>query len=211
IITAARTTIGAEGNLVDPRPESSRHIRLETPVLTNDDLEKLRQQKLVEFQTITLPILFKKSGGPEAMEQELEELFIKADQAYEAGATLLILSDRGVDEEHVAIPALLAVSGLHHHFIRKGTRTKVSILLESAEPREVHHFAALLGYGAEGINPYLALRTIEDLIEQEDIVGVPYKKAEASYVNAVTDGIIKVLSKMGISTIQSYRGAQIFE
>src|SRR5690606_40789834 len=101
IITAARTTIGAEGNLVDPRPESSRHIRLETPVLTNDDLEKLRQQKLVEFQTITLPILFKKSGGPEAMEQELEELFIKADQAYEAGATLLILSDRGVDEEHV--------------------------------------------------------------------------------------------------------------
>lgn len=211
IITAARTTIGAEGNLVDPRPESSRHIRLETPVLTNDDLEKLRQQKLVEFQTITLPILFKKSGGPEAMEQELEELFIKADQAYEAGATLLILSDRGVDEEHVAIPALLAVSGLHHHFIRKGTRTKVSILLESAEPREVHHFAALLGYGAEGINPYLALRTIEDLIEQEDIVGVPYKKAEASYANAVTDGIIKVLSKMGISTIQSYRGAQIFE
>lgn len=211
IITSARTTIGAEGNLVQPGPECCRHIRLETPVLTNGQLEKLRQQTLPEFKAVTLPILFAKEGGHEAMEQELEALFLKADQAFEEGATLLVLSDRGVNRKFAAIPALLAVSGLHHHLIRKGTRTKVSILLESAEPREVHHFAALIGYGAEGINPYLALSSIEELINIEEITGVSFNEAEASYINAVTDGIIKVLSKMGISTIQSYRGAQIFE
>lgn len=211
IITAARTTIGAEGNLVQPGPESSRHIRLETPILTNAELEKLRHQQIPEFKAETLPIVFKKADGATAMESQLEDLFNRADQAIAKGAALLILSDRGVDKEHAAIPALLAVSGLHHHLIRKGTRIKMSILLESAEPREVHHFAALLGYGAEAINPYLAFRSIEDLVEKDDMDGVTYAEAEKSYVTAVTDGIIKVLSKMGISTIQSYRGAQIFE
>lgn len=211
IITAARTTIGAEGNLVQPGPESSRHIRLETPILTNAELEKLRHQQIPEFKAETLSILFKKADGAAAMESQLEDLFNRADGAIAKGAALLILSDRGVDKEHAAIPALLAVSGLHHHLIRKGTRIKMSILLESAEPREVHHFAALLGYGAEAINPYLAFRSIEDLVEQEDMDGVACAEAEKSYVTAVTDGIIKVLSKMGISTIQSYRGAQIFE
>lgn len=211
IITAARTTIGAEGNLVQPGPESSRHIRLETPILTNLQLEKLRQQKIEGFKAVTLPILFPKAGGPQAMEQELEALFIKADEAFKAGATLLILSDRGVNKEYAAIPALLAVSGLHHHLIRQGTRIKMSLLIETAEAREVHHFAMLLGYGAEGINPYLAFRSINELIAIDDITGIPFEEAEANYVNAVTDGIIKVLSKMGISTIQSYRGAQIFE
>ncbi|MFD1861597.1 glutamate synthase large subunit [Planococcus chinensis] len=211
IITAARTTIGAEGNLVQPDPDCCRHIRLESPVLSNGQLERLRQQQLPEFKAVTLPILFAKEGGAAAMEQELEALFDKADAAYEAGVTLLILSDRGVDKEHAAIPALLAVSGLHHHLIRKGTRTKLSILLESAEPREVHHFAALLGYGAEGINPYLALRSVEELALSGDLAGAAYAEAEERYISAVTDGIIKVLSKMGISTIQSYRGAQIFE
>lgn len=211
IITSARTTIGAEGNLVQPGPDCCRHIRLESPILSNGQLEKLRQQPFPEFKAATLPLLFAKAGGAQAMEQELEALFIKADGAFEEGATLLVLSDRGVDKEHAAIPALLAVSGLHHHLIRKGTRTKMSILLESAEPREVHHFAALLGYGAEGINPYLALRSVEELIASEDIVDATYSEAEERYINAATDGIIKVLSKMGISTIQSYRGAQIFE
>ncbi len=211
IITAARTTIGAEGNLVQPTPESSRHIRLETPVLTEAQLEKLRANPLSEFQTVTLPILFPVSGGAEAMEQRLDELFAEADAAYEEGAVLLILSDRGANKEYAAIPALLAVSGLHHHLIREGIRTKVSILLESAEPREVHHFAVLLGYGAEGINPYLAFDTIRHLVETKDIEPEDYQQAESGYIKAVTDGIIKVLSKMGISTIQSYRGAQIFE
>ncbi|MGX7594646.1 glutamate synthase large subunit [Planococcus plakortidis] len=211
IITAARTTIGAEGNLVDPKPESARHIRLETPVLLNAELERLRQQNLPEFKAVTLPILFTADGGAEAMEARLEAVFAEADKAIEQGATLVILSDRGVDKEHAAIPALLAVSGLHHHLIRKGTRTRMSILLESAEPREVHHFAMLIGYGAEGINPYLAFESIEDLVAKDDIQGMNVEQAEASYVQAVTDGIIKILSKMGISTIQSYRGAQIFE
>ncbi|MFP3324401.1 glutamate synthase large subunit [Planococcus sp. SIMBA_160] len=211
IITAARTTIGAEGNLVDPKPESARHIRLETPVLLNAELERLRQQNLPEFKAVTLPILFDADGGAEAMEARLEALFAEADEAVEKGATLVILSDRGVDSTHAAIPALLAVSGLHHHLIRQGTRTRMSILLESAEPREVHHFAMLIGYGAEGINPYLAFESIEELVAKDDIHGMNVEQAEASYVQAVTDGIIKILSKMGISTIQSYRGAQIFE
>ncbi|OED33511.1 glutamate synthase subunit alpha [Planococcus maritimus] len=211
IITAARTTIGAEGNLVDPKPESARHIRLETPVLLNAELEKLRQQNLPEFKAVTLPILFDADGGAGAMEARLEAVFAEADEAIEKGATLVILSDRGVDSTHAAIPALLAVSGMHHHLIRQGTRTRMSILLESAEPREVHHFAMLIGYGAEGINPYLAFESIEDLVEKDDIHGMNVEQAEASYVQAVTDGIIKILSKMGISTIQSYRGAQIFE
>ncbi|HSI66321.1 MAG TPA: glutamate synthase large subunit [Planococcus sp. (in: firmicutes)] len=211
IITSARTTIGAEGNLVDPKPESSRHIRLESPVLTNYELEKLRQQNVEGFKAVTLPILFSASGGAEAMVQELDALFAKADKALEEGATLIILSDRGADQENAAIPALLAVSGLHHHLIRQGARTQMSILLESAEPREVHHFALLLGYGAEGINAYLAFSSIKEMIENGEIPVGTFEQAEKSYVKAVTDGIIKVLSKMGISTIQSYRGAQIFE
>ncbi|ANU09761.1 glutamate synthase large subunit [Planococcus antarcticus DSM 14505] len=211
IITAARTTIGAEGNLVQPSPRSARHIRLETPVLTDLELEKLRQQNIADFKAATISILFSKNNGAEAMEQKLEAVFAEADQALKGGATLLVLSDRGVNEDYAAIPALLAVSGLHHHLIRQGTRTQMSILLESAEPREVHHFAALLGYGAEGINPYLAFDTIQNLIEIEDIPNAKFEEVEQTYVKAVTDGIIKVLSKMGISTIQSYRGAQIFE
>ncbi|MFC4713368.1 glutamate synthase large subunit [Planococcus dechangensis] len=211
IITAARTTIGAEGNLVQPTAESARHIRLETPILLNAEFERLRQQNLPEFQAVTLPILFDVDGGAQAMEARLEAVFAEADAAIEQGATLVILSDRGVNRERAAIPALLAVSGLHHHLIRQGTRTRMSILLESAEPREVHHFAMLIGYGAEGINPYLAFGSIEELVAKDDIHGMTIAQAEASYVNAVTDGIIKILSKMGISTIQSYRGAQIFE
>ncbi|WP_195914052.1 glutamate synthase large subunit [Planomicrobium sp. YIM 101495] len=211
IITSARTTIGAEGNLVQPEPESCRQIRLETPILTNAEMAKLRGQSSGVFQAVTLPILFQAEGGAESMERSLEQLFAKADEAVENGATLLVLTDRGAGREHAAIPALLAVSGLHHHLIRSGARTRTSILLESAEPREVHHFAVLLGYGAEGINPYLAFRTIGELTASGDIPAVSAEEAGANYIKAVTDGIIKVLSKMGISTIQSYRGAQIFE
>ncbi|AQQ53069.1 glutamate synthase large subunit [Planococcus lenghuensis] len=211
IVTATRTTIGREGNLVEPSMESCRHIRLETPILTNEQLETLRSHPVDDFKAITLPILFRANGGAEAMEQALEALFARADRAYKDGAVLLVLSDRGVNKKYAAIPALLAVSGLHHHLIRKGTRTKVSILLESAEPREVHHFAALIGYGAEGINPYLALRTVEELVKNGDLPGEDETEAKESYIQASTDGIVKVLSKMGISTVQSYRGAQIFE
>ncbi|SFG33192.1 glutamate synthase (NADH) large subunit [Halobacillus alkaliphilus] len=209
LITMVETTIGAEGNLVDPKPDSCRQIRLETPVLTNRQLEQLRQQSLEGFEARTLSILFEAKENK--MEQALDRLFEEADQAVEEGTTLLILSDRGVNENEAAIPALLAVSGLHHHLIRQGTRTKVSLLIESGEPREVHHHAALLGYGAEGINPYLAYETIRDLVDRGDIQVDSYEAAVQTYVKSATDGIIKVLSKMGISTIQSYRGAQIFE
>ncbi|PYZ96217.1 glutamate synthase large subunit [Alteribacter lacisalsi] len=210
LITMVQTTIGPEGNLVDPRPESCSHVRLKTPVVSNRQLETLRTYSENGFRSRTLSILFDASKESN-MEKALEELFEEADQAYEEGVNLIVLSDRGIDRKHAAIPALLAVSGLHHHLIRQGTRTRVSILLESGEPREVHHFATLLGYGAEAINPYLAFDSLEDLRERGQIEARSFDEAVEKYIGSVTDGVIKVLSKMGISTIQSYRGAQIFE
>ncbi|PUB10953.1 glutamate synthase large subunit [Paenisporosarcina sp. OV554] len=211
IITMTDTTIGAEGNLVSPNQDSCKHIRLKTPVLTNRQLQKIRLQNLDGFKTITFSTLFEAKMNENNMENALDSLFVKADKAIEEGTTLLILSDRSVSEHQAAIPALLAVSGLHHHLIRQGTRTKVSILLESAEVREVHHFATLLGYGAEGINPYLTFDSIRDLIDKGEINIDSFEKAVEKYIYSVTDGVIKILSKIGISTIQSYRGAQIFE
>jgi glutamate synthase (NADPH) large chain len=162
IITMTETTIGAEGNLVRPTALSCRQIRLGTPILKNEELEKLRVQQLDGFKAETLPIHFETTTTKPGMEKALNQLFLQADQAIKNGAVLLILSDRGIGKEKAAIPALLAVSGLHHHLIRQGIRTKVSLLLETGEPREVHHFAALLGYGAEAINPYLAIHSIFD-------------------------------------------------
>ncbi|WP_158736459.1 glutamate synthase large subunit [Alteribacillus sp. YIM 98480] len=211
VITAVETTIGPEGNLVQPKPESCKKIRLEKPVLTSTQLEKLRLNTYEEFQTKTLSILFSVKKKENELENRLDVLFKEAEQAIENGVTLLILSDRGVDVDNAALPALLAVSGLHHHLIRKGLRTKVSILLDSAEPREVHHFAMLLGYGAEAIHPYLAYESIRQLIKQGDLRQIDEQKAIKTYVEAAVDGVVKILSKMGISTIQSYRGAQIFE
>ncbi|QAS53036.1 glutamate synthase large subunit [Halobacillus litoralis] len=209
LITMVETTIGAEGNLVDPQPESCRQIRIKSPVLTNRQLEQLRQQNVEGFKAQTLSILFEAKANK--LKPAIDRVFEQADQAIEDGTTLLVLSDRGVGRDYTAIPSLLAVSGLHHHLIRKGTRTKVSILIESGEAREVHHFATLLGYGAEGINPYLAYESLKDLDERGLIEVDSHEQAVETYVKSATDGIIKVLSKMGISTIQSYRGAQIFE
>ncbi|EPD50849.1 hypothetical protein HMPREF1210_02357 [Paenisporosarcina sp. HGH0030] len=214
IVTMVDTTIGAEGNLVKPGPVSCRHIRLKTPVLTNQQLQKLRTQQMEGLKSITFSTLFDATSSERNecnLEKALDALFDKADQAVQAGHTLLILSDRGTSEKYAAIPALLAVSGLHHHLIRQGTRTKISILIESGEPREVHHFATLLGYGAEGINPYLAFDSVRNLMDKGEIAMESFDQAVANYIHSVTDGVIKVLSKMGISTIQSYRGAQIFE
>ncbi|WP_372813763.1 glutamate synthase large subunit [Paenibacillus sp.] len=211
IITAQGTTIGPEGSLIDPKPESCRQIRIETPILTNAELAKLRHIRREGFRTATLPMVFPAADGAEGLEKALAALFVSADEAIAGGATLLILSDRGVNEKLAAIPALLAVSGLHHHLIREGTRTKVGLLVESGEPREVHHFALLLGYGAGGINPYMAIESLQGMIDQGLLKGVAYEKAVYHYVKAATKGVVKVLAKMGISTIQSYRGAQIFE
>ncbi|UOR11405.1 glutamate synthase large subunit [Halobacillus amylolyticus] len=211
VVTAVATTIGGEGNLVSPEPESCKQIRLDTPILANQQLEKLRSSQVENFQAKTLSILFEATDKSGQLEQALETLFQQADAAMDDGASLLILSDRGMNVHHAAIPALLAVSGLHHHLIRRGMRTKVSLLVESGEPREVHHFAALLGFGAEAINPYLAFEALGELIRIGDLRDVSLEEAIETYIKAATDGVVKVLSKMGISTIQSYRGAQIFE
>ncbi|WP_175987837.1 glutamate synthase large subunit [Bacillus sp. Marseille-Q1617] len=211
IVTSVGTTIGAEGNLVDPGPESCRHIRLETPVLTTEELERLRYQNEDGFKAVTLSTLFNVTEEEDQLEGALDKLFARADIAIKEGATLLILSDRGVTQERAAIPALLAVSGLHQHLIRQRIRTKVSLLVESGEPREVHHFATLLGYGAEAITPYLAYESLRDLVNKGELQQTTHREAVKTYVKAATDGVMKVLSKMGISTIQSYRGAQIFE
>ncbi|PRO66611.1 glutamate synthase large subunit [Alkalicoccus urumqiensis] len=212
IITQISTTIGAEGSVVNPKPDSCKHIRLDKPVLSNEQLESLRNQNLDGFKAETLPILFPAGEGNEAMAAALEQLFKDAEKAMDNGAVLLILSDRGMDKDHAAIPALLAVSALHHHLVREGRRTKVSLLLETGEAREVHHHALLLGYGAEAINPYLAYASLEDLRSRGEIdPSYSMEEIVQQYIDSVTDGVVKVMSKMGISTIQSYRGAQIFE
>ncbi|WP_018922322.1 glutamate synthase large subunit [Salsuginibacillus kocurii] len=211
VVTAVGTTIGKEGNLLHPEPESAKHIYLNTPVLNNEQLAKLRANKRDGFQASTLPIVFDANKGAKELELKLENLFDAADEAIEAGSSVLILSDRDVSKDQAPIPALLAVAGLHHHLIRKGTRTKVTILVESGEPREVHHLCLLLGYGAEAINPYLVFDSIDGMIQDGLIEDISYVEAVEAYIKSATKGIMKVLSKMGISTIQSYRGAQIFE
>src|SRR5262245_944180 len=211
IIMSTDTTIGPERNLLDPQPESCRHIKLKSPILTNEELEKIRGLGGWKgFTARTLQMLYKaKDDGP-GLEMAMAMLCASASEAVLDGVNLLILSDRGVDGEMAPIPALLAVSGVHHHLIREGTRSKVAIILESGEPREVHHFAMLLGYGAAAINPYLAFETISDLCHDRSI-GTDYEHGVKNFVKAINKGIVKVISKMGISTIQSYRGAQIFE
>ncbi|HOM70952.1 MAG TPA: glutamate synthase large subunit, partial [Armatimonadota bacterium] len=211
IVTSVRTTIGPERNLLDTKPESCRQIALDSPIITNEELEKLRNVNLPGFKSVTLPILFNPEEGGAGLEKALDELFSSADAAIEAGANIIILSDRGVSEDKAPIPALLAVAGLHHHLIRAETRTKVGIVLESGEPREVHHVALLIGYGLGALNPYLAIETIEDMVRQGLIEGISVEDAVSNYTKSLVKGIVKTMSKMGISTIQSYRGAQTFE
>lgn len=211
IIFAVETTIGSEKNLIRPEPDSCRRIRLKKPILTTGELARLRYLNRKGFNTVTLPILFRVDEGIHGLDAAMKNLFDEADRAIVSGANLLILSDRDVDAENAPIPALLAVAGLHHHLIRKGTRTRVSLLLESGEPRETHHFAVLLGYGASAINPYLALETLENMCFEGIMTGVTPMKAVNNYIKAAVKGVVKVASKMGISTIQSYCGAQIFE
>lgn len=211
IVTSQLTTIGAEGNLIDPKPESCRQIRLHAPIITNEELAKLRHINREGFKTVTLDTVFPALDGGTGLEKAMEKLYAEADAAIREGATLLILSDRAVSEKLAPIPALLATSGLHHHLIRSGSRTRVSLLVESGEPREVHHFALLIGYGAAAINPYLVFETVDQMIEEGILDNLTYEKGVYHYVKAATKGVVKVLAKMGISTIQSYRGAQIFE
>ncbi|HLJ95131.1 MAG TPA: glutamate synthase large subunit [Gemmataceae bacterium] len=223
LIMSMETTIGAEQNLLEPTPRSARQIKLKSPILRNDELDKLRQldgtwrpggaRPLMadRFRSITLSTLYKVQEGGPGLERAMAELCRQASAAIASGNDFIILSDRGIDREHAAIPALLAVAGVHHHLIREGTRTRVGLILESGEPREVHHFALLIGYGAGAINPYLAFETLDDMIRQGQLNNIDSEKAVKHYVKAIGKGVMKVMSKMGISTAQSYCGAQIFE
>ncbi len=211
IITSTETALGAEGNLLEPTPESCRFLKFETPILPNEELDQIRHADRGGFKSALLPIVFKVAEGGAGLEKALSELCRQADEAITKGANILIMSDRGLDKDHAPIPALLAVAGLHHHLIRSGTRTRASLVLESGEPREVHHFALLIGYGVSAINPYLAFDTIDDLIKEGLLENMTREKAFKNYIKGAVKGVLKVTSKMGISTIQSYRGAQIFE
>jgi glutamate synthase (ferredoxin) len=217
IIMSSDTTIGPEANMLKPTPRCARQIKLSTPIFTNENVAKLRHLgdeangSLAGWMSITLPILYEVNGGGAALEQAMEKVCLQASQAIREGYDIIILSDRGIDRKHAGIPALLAVAGVHHHLIREGTRTQVGLVLESGEPREVHHFALLLGYGAAAVNPYLAFESLYDMIQTGMLPGVTYERAIKNYIKAINKGIVKVISKMGISTIQSYTGAQVFE
>jgi glutamate synthase (ferredoxin) len=211
IITSTETAIGSERNLLKPGPEHARLVELKSPILTNEEFAKLKHLDLPGFKSVTLPILFKAADGPAGMESALAALFEKVNQSIKDGVNVVVLSDRGVNSEMAPIPCLLAVAGVHHHLIREGTRTQVGLVLESGEPREVHHFSLLIGYGCGAINPYLAFESLDDLIHQGLLAGMDHKTACKNYLKAAIKGVVKVISKMGISTIQSYWGAQIFE
>ena len=199
--------LGPVGNLLEAKEENCNVIKLESPILTNLELLKLKNIRIHGFKVAVLPLLYYKNTS---LEKALDRMFIEADKAYKEGSNILILSDRGVDEFHVAIPSLLAVSALRQYLVRTRRRTSLRIVLESGEPRDVHHFAALLGYGATAINPYLAQESIHQLIENDLLDKDPYA-AVADYNDAVVHGIVKIASKMGISTLQSYEGSKIFE
>lgn len=211
LITQVATTLGPEGNLLQPSAESCQQIKLASPILTNEQLARIRDMDLPGFKSRTISILYPLAGGSEALDHALQEICAQADAAIRDGYPYIILSDRGVDKNHAPIPALLATAGVHHHLVHQGTRVQAGLVLESGEPREVHHFAVLIGYGAGAINPYIAIESVGDLIGRGQVPVMEHSQAINNYIKAVNKGLIKTMSKMGISTVQSYRGAQIFE
>jgi len=212
LVMSLTSYIGTERNILDETPQHCHTLKLPHPLLTNRDLEKLRRVSWGDFLATTLPTLFRVGGGEQELERSLSALCRRASLAIKSGYTLLILSDRGTDEEYAPIPSLLALSAVHNHLVREKTRTQVALIIESGEPREVMHFSLLIGYGASAVNPYLAIETLEDMARRNMLSeGVTFEKALKNYKKAVNKGLLKVFSKMGISTLQSYRGAQIFE
>nr|WP_034574261.1 glutamate synthase-related protein [Helicobacter saguini] len=217
IVTSQRTYLGKEGNLLNPNENNAKRIRINRPILSNIELQKIQSLESKGFKTHTISLLFNKNelhkdvcGDSDVLEEILNRIFLEANDAISKGVSILILSDKGLDSNHLYVPSLLAVSALHHHLVRTSQRTKASIIIESAEPREIHHFACLLGYGATAVCPYLVFDSINLLIHQGRL-NLNYDKACSNFINAVSSGIIKIASKMGVSTLQSYNGAQIFE
>ncbi len=218
LIVSTHTTIGPEENMLEPSPKCAKQIKLNSFLLTNNELEKLRLLGDSEsdwgktgFKTITIPMLFDVAHGRRGLEWAIEGLCHQCSVAIDDGYHIIILSDREMNEWRTPVPALLAVSAVHHHLIREGKRTRVGFVIESGEPREVHHFATLLSYGAAAVNPYLAFETLQDMIRHAQLTKVDEKQAVKNYIKAVEKGVVKIMSKMGISTIKSYCGAQIFE
>ncbi len=212
MVMSLASYIGVERNILDETPQHCHTLKLRHPILTNYDLEKLRRVSQGDFLATTLMMLFPAGGGEAELRQALEALCRRASWAIRSGYTLLILSDRAMDENFAPIPSLLALSAVHNHLVRERTRTQVALIVESGEPREVHHFCLLLGYGASAVNPYLAIETLEDMCRRGLLGdGFPFEKALANYKKAIAKNLLKVFSKMGISTLQSYQGAQLFE
>ncbi|MDH3514227.1 MAG: glutamate synthase large subunit, partial [Gammaproteobacteria bacterium] len=211
LVTQIETPLGPESNLLQPGAESCRMLKLKTAILSNEELAKIRHLDRPGFKSVTLPMLFPAGSDGQGLARALRELCQKASAAIDQGHTFIILSDRGVDAGHMPIPALLATAGVHHHLVREGTRVKVGLIVESGEPRETHHMALLLGYGAGAINPYLAFETLDDMIRSQLLNSLDHTQAVKNYIKSLNKGVVKIISKMGISTIQSYRGAQIFE
>ena len=212
LVTSLITTIGSEGNLLDETPEQCQLLRLDQPILTNHELAQIQELDAPRLKSRVLSILFRKDDGETGVKQRLDELRRDASRAIEQGVTILVLSDRGVNHSMAAIPALLATGAVHHQLVRDGTRTQCGIVIETAEAREIHHFALLAGYGGCAINPYLAFSTLEHMHAQGYISAkLSRDQIEKNYIKAINKGLLKVMSKMGISTLQSYRGAQIFE
>ena len=204
--------IGTERNILDETPQHCHTLKLAHPIVTNRDLEKLRRVSQGDFLATTLPAFFRVEDGERGLERALEGLCRRASLAIKNGYSLIILSDRGLDQEYAPIPSLLALTAVHNHLVREETRTQVALIIESGEPREVMHFALLIGYGASAVNPYLAIETVEDMVRRGQLPeGITFEKALNNYVKAINKGLLKTFSKMGISTLQSYRGAQVFE
>ena len=207
IVTSTSVYLGTSGNLLEESPNNCKVLKIHNPILTDTDLLKIKTMNHEGFRVVELPIVYYANTS---LKKAIDHLFVEADRAFHDGANIIVLSDRGVDENHVAIPSLLAVSALSHHLVKTKKKTSCSIILETAEPCEVHHFATLLGYGASAVNPYLAHETIRNLIES-NLLDKDYYAAVEDYNKAVLSGIVKIAGKMGISTIQSYQGSQIFE
>lgn len=207
VVTSTTVYLGSDGNVLEEKPENCKQLRINNPILTNTDILKIKNMKVDGFKVETIPIIYYKNTS---LEKAIDHLYVEADRAHREGANIIILSDRGVDENHVAIPSLLAVSALQQYLVQTKKRTSMAVILESGEPRDVHHFATLLGFGASAINPYLAQESIQELVDL-NMLDKDYYAAVDDYNNAIINGIVKIAAKMGISTIQSYQGAKIFE
>ncbi len=207
IVTSTTVYLGKDGNVLEEKPGNCKNLKINNPILTNTDLLKIKNMKVEGFKVETIPITYYKNTS---IEKAIDHIFVEVDRAHREGANIIILSDRGVDENHVAIPSLLAVGAVQHYLVQTKKRTSMAVILESGEPRDVHHFATLLGYGASAINPYLAQESIQELIDL-NMLDKDYYAAVDDYNNAIISGIVKIAAKMGISTIQSYQGAKIFE